>query len=702
MSNRRERNAYGVFIDGLNIKLAHVVASGDEFRIEQLEEKELSFPLFLQDNEGQKTRKEPGTEDVNLESQLENMSNIDTDKMMDDINSEAKLSGKVELRNLLYEYDLSNGRIAMNSIDERITYQNIGVLDSKKKTTNKKLRKILLKKHEIQNANVTLDHFMGVDDEVIVFTHRGRLELLDAIKDINYSLTKKKFFYNHIDTNEVSLINLFNVTHPSIEGKYSLLLYVGFEYKVGIVLKGGRFVKKFPIIITGTSHENRRRAIFSKVMLEQDATEYDIIEDVYFCGDFADDEDIEFFRKMFPETSNITRFDATEIDGFYNGENLFSADQMASYAIPISMAFKALYPKRVEIASTNLIPSAIVEGQKPFKLSWHGLVMLVGIFAISLYGTYVYGNTKSSILRVKNENRQIEETLKQSESMMFKIEDIRKELLQIEENISRVSDLVQNKNQWHYIVHKINESFSEKTLSWLTQIESNENGFTINGFTTERENIVEFAKLFPAGMVTSVSEIDIENVQVWSFKIQYNFLYPETLPKIYSISSPDEKDSNTKTSYALNKPLKSKVEKKEEVKTNFDLNKIDVKQDSVIIKAYNNAVATYFDGKVIEALPLFKEFREKYPEHPLAYNAKYFTGECFYNIGEYESAENIFNDILKINGNKYGDALIMLGNTYRKRKDFARAKDYYYRIVNENLEKNVVKIAKRKLYEIGY
>ncbi len=575
----------------------------------------------------------------------------------------------------------------------------------KKKTTNKKLRKILLKKHEIQNANVTLDHFTGVDDEVIVFTHRGRLELLDAIKDINYSLTKKKFFYNHIDTNEVSLINLFNLNHPSIEDKYSLILYVGFEYKVGIVLKGGKFVKKFPIIITGTSHENRRRAIFSKVMLEQDATEYDIIENVYFCGDFADDEDLEFFGKMFPETSHISRFDAVQIEGFYNGDNLFSVDQMASYAIPISLAFKALFPKRVEIPGTNLIPSSIIESQKPFKLSWHGLIMLVGIFAISLYGTYVYANTLNNIKHVKSENAKIEATLKQSESMMFKIEDIRKELIQIEENISRVTDLVQNKNQWHYIIHKINQTFTEKSLSWLTQIESNQAGFGINGFTTDRENIVEFAELFPAGMVTSVSEIKIENVQVWTFKIQFNFLYPETLPKIYSFANQEENKLQEKSSYALNEPLKSNIEKKSNTETKidkFDLNKIDVKQDSVIIKAYNNAVATYFDGKVMEALPLFKDFREKYPEHTLAYNAKYFTGECYYNIGEYDSAEAIFNDILKIKGNKYGDALIMLGNTYRKRKDIARAKDYYYRIVNENLERNVVKIAKRKLYEIGY
>ncbi len=141
MSNRRERNAYGVFIDGLNIKLAHIVATGDEFRIENLEEKELSFPLFLQDNEEKRKGTEPSTENVNLESQLENMSNIDTDKMMENISSEAKLSGKVELRNLLYEFDISNGRIAMNSIDDRITYQNIGAMDSKKEDNEQKAEK---------------------------------------------------------------------------------------------------------------------------------------------------------------------------------------------------------------------------------------------------------------------------------------------------------------------------------------------------------------------------------------------------------------------------------------------------------------------------------------------------------------------------------------------------------------------------------
>lgn len=79
--------------------------------------------------------------------------------------------------------------------------------------------------------------------------------------------------------------------------------------------------------------------------------------------------------------------------------------------------------------------------------------------------------------------------------------------------------------------------------------------------------------------------------------------------------------------------------------------------------AYENAFAMLKAGNYDSAEVEFKNFLDRYPDHVLGPNAKYWYGETFYVRGEHERAARIFADAYQSDpqGSKSADNLLKLG-----------------------------------------
>ena len=63
-----------------------------------------------------------------------------------------------------------------------------------------------------------------------------------------------------------------------------------------------------------------------------------------------------------------------------------SAEQQESisdYAVPIGVAWKILDQANRDLYAVNLLPAAVKEGQRMFKLAWHGYLLLALLFTSS-------------------------------------------------------------------------------------------------------------------------------------------------------------------------------------------------------------------------------------------------------------------------------------------------------------------------------
>jgi tetratricopeptide (TPR) repeat protein len=90
------------------------------------------------------------------------------------------------------------------------------------------------------------------------------------------------------------------------------------------------------------------------------------------------------------------------------------------------------------------------------------------------------------------------------------------------------------------------------------------------------------------------------------------------------------------------------------------------------------ALYTYRERKYEEAISIFNELLERYPQNP---GALFTLGRCYSNMGQCDKALNAFNKVLNNKESQSrlprGSIYYQVGEVYYDMNDFSRAKNYY-------------------------
>ena len=102
-------------------------------------------------------------------------------------------------------------------------------------------------------------------------------------------------------------------------------------------------------------------------------------------------------------------------------------------------------------------------------------------------------------------------------------------------------------------------------------------------------------------------------------------------------------------------------------------------------KAYDVALSQVSARKYAEGLESFAAFLVKWPDHPLADNAMYWRGECYFAQGEFARAAEQFEGLVARfpTGNKAPDALLKLGICQQKLGNPQKGKFYFEKLSRE-------------------
>ena len=711
----KEKRAFGIYQDGLNIKVAQLILSNGIIKIESLDETILSSPLYREEEEitDEVMPMAPSVEDEEefadledlddeafelpdlseIEDQPENIDKLDETK--DDV-----LPGQRELQNFLQIFPLDRGKISFSANDEQITYFKFDS-DFAKSGLKKKLMKEMLTPKEIKSKKFTLGYISNPNKSGLAFTHRGKFQLFHALRDINLVLSKDRYYYSFIDPNEISLMNIVRHNYEFPPEEFVLLLYIGIDYKVGLVMRDKTHVKTFPIIVPEADYETTRQAIYSKVILEQDVSDMPITKNVILMGDHVTDEDVDYFSSKATEGDVIQRLTMEKLFIQEGVGSHITEESIARFAIPIALAWKTLEPRNKDFYHSNLLPPKVIENQKYFKIAWHGYLALAGIFYFAYSGTVQNLELKHGIIGFQKSNALLANELSRNRGMIVKLNEIKTRLNALEANFEKVELLSGDKNLWYHILSVFSKTLSANPISWLGDITSNDTGFEINGYTTSRRSIIAFSNLFPDGDIASIMKYDIEDLTIWGFEISYS--YPET--RLI-------KQQELPTAQLLKGIMAEEVEEPEIIEEPKLAPKIIPKDDSItfisedqllqealsdtekstikpivpdemISRDYHHILDVYFAGDYQSAIRLFEEFQQKFDYHSLTYDALYYQGECYYLLQKYKEAQIIFDQVYAQGKHKSPDALIMLGNTWEKLENYELAKDNWIRVIDE-------------------
>jgi len=705
MRGKKNKFSFGIFQDGLTVKVAELVLIDGQIKILRLSKTELSAPLYpkvtngMQDEfaalEDLKEEKEPNLEEIKEIHDLEDLeipgtiseedmgfdqeTVVEAPEMVSDFHQEDIPSGLNDLQILMQTFPLEKGKIAINANDEQISYYQFDSAFATSKL-DRKLKEELLSKEELKSKNYSMDYIINPNGTGLAFVHRGRFELLDAVQDINTVISREKYIFDHIDTNEIALMNLVRNCYDFPPEDFVTLLYIGVDYVVGIVMKDNSHVKTFPIIITETDPEKKRMAIYSKIILEQDISNTPITQHVILAGENVSDQDVDFFQKKGFYWDPPKRLELKGLDLVEGESDKLTVERIAQYAIPISLAWKVLDIKQPNFFPSNLLPTKIIESQKYFKIAWHGFLVLAAIFYFALSGTIRNLELHQEIVNIRSTISQTQTELRHVRRMVQQVKEVKTKIEILKNNMEKVKNIIGNKNQWYYIIKNFSASLYNNKITWINELNSQEDRFEIFGWTTHRRNIIDLAKLFPNSTIKQINSNFIEDIPLWDFEISFSYPDPEKVML--------EKELKQQTRFLKSEEYKPVVISQPEV----------AKDDTT--KIYNNIITIYFAGNIKEAHERFKDFIENYPEHTRVYNALYFVGECQYHLGFIDEAIISFEQVLEQEGSKSPDALMMLGNSYELLEDEQNATYYWDRLVKKYPLNNLSKLARYKLEQI--
>ena len=228
MAKIKEKLAFGIFQDGLIMKVAQLAIEKGIIKIQSLEETILSSPLFLKESvEAGKTVPKieeeisiPEVTELDEETfDMPEISEFETPEETESTEKDEVLPGLKDLQNFMQQFPLERGKISLSANDEQISYFQF---DSSFNTGKlvKKLQNVLLTKEEIKAKNYSMDYILNLDKSGLAFVHRGKFDLFHGLRDINLVLSKEKYFYSNIDTNEISLINIVRHNYDFAPDEY--------------------------------------------------------------------------------------------------------------------------------------------------------------------------------------------------------------------------------------------------------------------------------------------------------------------------------------------------------------------------------------------------------------------------------------------------------------------------------------------------
>lgn len=758
---------YGISVDGLILKVAEIESTKGNLLISRIESYKLEKSLFSDFEDLNTLDFESGTNnsDLSLTNISENLNFDDIDIFSDssndnaidlfsendknssstndsfmndfDFNDNSSQSNstpeiKEPINNsssfqsdatyqFLSKFNLNNGKISFSSLEGKAQWK---LIRTSKKISFKELKKLALTPEQIKDSSYHFDFIQNPDKSFYAIIHQGDFEIMTLLNNCSKIIynSSKPFYYQYIEPFEISILNIFNLFYNSENQPYTTLLYLGEEAKLGIVIKDKKIVKNFPIMIFDTDPQKVREAVFAKLMLEQESSDYPIIENIILAGDYATKEDIIFYNektsfnhKLFSiESINNPKLHI-KLSEFINENNI------PSFIIPISLALRGALPKYKDFWNFNLLPKKVIESQKVFKIDWHGFLIFALIFIITVFGTGKILQSKFNLDQLKSKNSVTQQELNTIRNFFNIIESYQRQIDLLQATNTKTASIATEKNSWSLIIKQLSDFANSNPMCWIDNLSSQDKRFIIRGKSYRRDRITQLSSLFEDGQISRISENTIAGHTVWDFEINFirplgemptiiplpNYLltfdsYLSYLKEIQDIKNNSLKETSTVLyTDEINLNLEQNIVE-ESMNASELLTSTQSKPKSIIEhidthELYNLARDNYLNNNFEDAMSLLKiiiEERNDASETSLSY---YLLGEIHYVLNNYDNAVIYFLEVTKLNDSKVPESLFFISKSYEALNDYSNALEFYNILIQSFPDNPLSKTAEEQI-----
>lgn len=522
MFSSGKKEAIGILVDGLDLKMAYLSSEKGKITLQALEEDTLKARLDVEEAPGAVSAEPQEAEDVF------GMETPETEEVFGEAPLEGEETNQGLFVRLLSAFPSEKGLLAFNLSESRVTYYDYkDSLDLESdlgpKKREKKLRKELVEKiREHHQMEVSPDRIACVrrwDGSLLALSHDDPLSVLGILDAIKPFLRKTPSI-GLIDANEVALMNLAKASYVFPEDEVTAIVYIGDEFSRVIFMQGGEYLS-FGAIINNEDFSGPQllNALFSKIILEQDVSGVPEINRFLLAGGCARSDAGTFFSSQFPDAQVEYM-----VPGFLDRETLEEKpEDLSVFAIPIALAWKTLDIKNPLFYPTNLLPKTIRERQKVYKVAWHGLLLITLVCSSALFLLGQWKGRRDRIEEVRNALVRIETLVEASEADMERIgnlDSLRNQIAVYEKNISFMDTLSSGSRRWSPTLERLAQEVRSVNALWFESlIPGGEDNILLSGWSLYPSRIPQISKALDDATVLTISPDQIRGHPVYKFEM---------------------------------------------------------------------------------------------------------------------------------------------------------------------------------------
>ena len=467
------KSVVGVFVDGLDVKLALLSTRGKRVVVEELKTGTLVAKLAEQ-----KTAEVAAT---NLGEAADAFSIAGAPI---EAASGAETQGEdnnAVLLGLLAQYP-SNKYSLTYSLAEPALYYH--VLESDFGLKGKKLKERILEElrniRAFQPASDAVDYIKTDEGNLLCIVREDGLSLINSLENIKGFIGGRIPMIPAIDSSDMSLMNLVRLNYDLQPADVTVVIYVGVEFTRLIFMRGSHFYQFAPILGEGYDSPNLQNTVYSRLLLEQDNLAIPRIHRIILAGESRRIGFKDFLSQQLPD-QEIDYLLVPNLD-----TSPLSAEQqeaLSEYAVPIGAAWKVIAGDAPNIYNINLLPAAVREGQRVFKLAWHGYLLIVLLFLFTLFFTYQISNKAKEIKNKREELTLVESRRAENVQLSNSIMALQEQLNRYKTSLALYDSLVPGSERWSKILTQVSHGVEDLNSIWLTDFSAAGDGLlTMNGF----------------------------------------------------------------------------------------------------------------------------------------------------------------------------------------------------------------------------
>jgi hypothetical protein len=507
------KTAVALFVDGLELKFVQLSMKSNKATLRDFK----TVALIRKFEEKQAA---PGVEEVGMAEDLATAEAFAEPTATPEMGAEEGQTNASVLLSMLSDLPSSKYTLSYALSEPAVTYQEF--------ESDFGLKGTKLKKHVSRELSAmrsaapsvdALDFIPTAPGGILSLVREDGLQIFDLLNEIKPFIGNRVPRIQLIDSADIALMSLVRSSYEIQDEEVTVLVYVGHDFSRLIFMQGKNYLHFAPIISEGYGSSNIENTIYSRILLEQDNIALTRIDRIILCGE---SHKVSLRESLAPQFSSsaVEYLQVRELDlSLFEG---LIGEAVSEYAIPLATAWRALSPKHEGFYDINLCPLVITEGQKAFKLAWHGWILAALIVGSIVFFTMSIQSRTAEIKRSR-------ELLSRKQKDLADLEILRARRAALQKDIERYSkaaavydSIAPGSDRWSRVLHYLANSVEDLNSLWIYRIQRDESkpgSLKISGKSIYRTRISRLASLFEKATLKAVRTTAIRDKIIYDFDL---------------------------------------------------------------------------------------------------------------------------------------------------------------------------------------